>query len=66
MPDVDTRELDIIPGGPKLARTPIGPAHSGAPSMRQLPPSPQLQDSTMSPLKQVHKLLNRMSLTSLS
>ncbi|BDA49326.1 probable kinetochore protein spc7 at C-terminar half [Coccomyxa sp. Obi] len=53
MPDVDTRELDMIPGGPKLARTPIGPAHSGAPSMRQLPPSPQPRDNTMSPVQQV-------------
>lgn len=53
MPDVDTRELDMIPGGPKLARTPIGPAHSGATSMRQLPPSPQPQDKTMSPVQQV-------------
>lgn len=53
MPDVDTRELGIIPGGPKLARTPIGPVNSGAPSPRQLPPSPQLQDTIMSPMQQV-------------
>lgn len=57
MPDVDTRELDIIPGGPKLARTPIGPAHSGARSVQQLPSSPQPHDNTMSPEQQVHSWL---------
>ncbi len=56
MPEVDTRELDRIPGGPKLARTPIGSVHSRAPSPRQLPPSPQLQDHTMSPMQQVPKV----------
>ena len=53
MPEVDTKELDRIPGGPKLARTPIGPVKSGMPSPRELPPSPQLQDNTMSPMQQV-------------
>jgi hypothetical protein len=42
LPDVDTHALGFIPGGPKLARTPL----SGAPSQGQPPqPSPGLNEA---------------------
>lgn len=58
MPEVDTRELAVIPGGPKLARTPVAGVASrdNSPSLRELPPSPELNDHAASSAHQVRSL----------